>query len=311
MKKAFLIFFLLSVQFAIGQEAWYPLGQNEKVTKHTYYSLSYSEAHEQSEWVQYTINSGYLNSSISRTNNFREDPLISTTSAQLVDYKGSGFDRGHLAPAADMKYNHSSMSESFYMSNMSPQAPGFNRQIWRLIEQQFREWASEYGELVIVTGPVLNGDYLGTIGPSRVTVPRYYYKVALDPDNYERNIAILIENKASSEPIRSFAVSIDSLERFTGIDFFYKIDDEVEEKIEGEKALGYWNWTGHYTPTPRYNYGFSGPNQVQPSIETIFRTNTGKRYHRSNCRSLSRSKIPITLKEAQNRGLSPCGVCRP
>ena len=261
--------------------------------------------------MQYTIKSGYLNSSISRTNNFREDPLISTTSAQLVDYKGSGFDRGHLAPAADMKYNHTSMSESFYMSNMSPQVPGFNRQIWRLIEQQFREWASEYGELVIVTGPVLNGDYLGTIGPNRVTVPRYYYKVALDPDNYERNIAILIENKSSSEPIRSFAVSIDSLERFTGIDFFCKIDDEVEEKIEGEKALGYWNWTGHYTPTPRYNYGFSGPNQVQPSIETIFRTNTGKRYHRGSCRYLSRSKIPITLKEAQNRDLSPCGVCRP
>ena len=136
------------------------VGKDNNIIEHTYYTLSYSEDHEQAEWVQYTLKSEYLNSNISRTDNFRTDPLVRTTSSELIDYKGSGYDRGHLAPAADMKYNSTSMSESFFMSNMSPQSASFNRGIWRKIEKQFRDWSYEYGELVIVTGPILNGDYL-------------------------------------------------------------------------------------------------------------------------------------------------------
>jgi len=263
----------------------------------------------------YTLQGSALNPSIGRTDNFRPDPRVSKGTAQLSDYRGSGFDRGHLAPAADMKYTGTSMSESFFMSNISPQTPSFNRQIWRKIESQFRNWGHEYGKIIIVTGPVLNGDYLGTIGSSRVTVPRYYYKVAIDPTNLERNIAILIENKSSSESTKNFVVSIDSLEAFTGINFFHNLDDSLETQIESTTHENLWNWSetasNHTYSTKAVPKKVVESNLHQKVTRDIFKTTSGSKYHRDGCRYLSRSKIPINLTEAQARGLGPCSACRP
>jgi len=152
MKQVGLLLIFLNTIF--HAQDFTPLGKNDEVVKHAYYTLSYSEQDEQAEWVYYELNSNQLNSDISRSNNFRKDPYITTSSAQLYDYKGSGYDRGHLAPAGDMKYSSTAMSESFYMSNMSPQAASFNRGIWKKIEKQFRDWSLKYGELVIITGPI-------------------------------------------------------------------------------------------------------------------------------------------------------------
>ena len=168
-------------------QSWEPKGQTSHIIKHSYYTLSYSEKHKQAEWVQYRLKPHLFNSTISRADNFRKDPLVKNNSAQLKDYKGSGYDRGHLAPAGDMKYNTESMSESFYLSNISPQKPSFNRQIWRMIENKFRDWASEYGELIVFTGGVLEKECVETIGRNSITVPKYYYKVAIDPINYNRH----------------------------------------------------------------------------------------------------------------------------
>ena len=315
MKYLSLILISLNLLTNAQEINWEPLGKDNKVINHTYYTLSYSEKHEQAEWVQYTLRSNYLNSNISRSDNFRTDPLVRTTSAELIDYRGSGYDRGHLAPAADMKYNSSSMSESFYMSNMSPQSASFNRGIWRKIEKQFRDWSYKYGELVIVTGPVLNGDYLGSIGPNQVTIPKWYYKVALDPTNYDRNVAILIKNTGSSESIKSFVVSIDYLEEFSGLDFFYSLPDEVESYFESSSHINLWDWNVTYSTKPRTNSVIDGqvgyPKDHLPSKGDIYRTTKGKKYHSGGCRYLSNSKIPITLAEAQERGLGPCGVCKP
>lgn len=110
------------------------------VVKHTYYSLEYSETHEQALWVYYTLTPNYINGTAKRKDNFKSDPRIATGSAALSDYKGSGYDRGHLCPAAAMKINQSAMDDSFYMSNMSPQEPSFNRGRWKQLEEQVRNW---------------------------------------------------------------------------------------------------------------------------------------------------------------------------
>ena len=284
-----------------------PLGLYNDVVSHSYYTLSYSEDHEQAEWVYYSLNSNQLNSSIERKNNFRADNKVKTSSAQLYDYEGSGYDRGHLAPAADMKYNTNSMSESFFMSNMSPQSPSFNRGIWRKIEKQFRDWSYKYGELVIITGPVLKGDNYGSIGYNKVTIPKWYYKVAIDPSNYDRNVAILIENIGSSASIKSFVVTINYLEEFSGLDFFYSLPDEVEESFESNTHTNLWDWNVTYVSKPRTTNSYKAPT----SNGEIFRTTTGKKYHKESCRYLSNSKIPISIAEAQDKGLGPCGVCKP
>lgn len=312
--KQLSIIFSLIYSFVYSQDLR-PLGLYNDIVSHTYYTLSYSEDHEQAEWVYYVLNSNQLNSSTERKNNFRPDNKVKTSSAQLYDYKGSGYDRGHLAPATDMKYNTISMSESFFMSNMSPQSPSFNRGIWKKIEKQFRDWSYKYGELVIITGPVLKGENYGSIGYNKVTIPKWYYKVAIDPSNYERNLAILIENKGSSASIKSFVVTIDYLEEFSGLDFFHNLSDEIEESFESSIHTNLWDWNVTYTPRSSVTIMKNGTidhtvNHL-PNNGKIFRTTTGKKYHKESCRYLSKCKIPITIAEAQEKGLGPCGVCKP
>ncbi|MDA8571058.1 DNA/RNA non-specific endonuclease [Schleiferiaceae bacterium] len=300
---------------AVSSQDLKPLGLYNDIVSHEYYTLSYSEAHEQAEWVYYTLNCNQLKSDVERKDNFRADHKIKTLSAQLSDYRGSGYDRGHLAPAADMKYNSNSMSESFFMSNMSPQAPSFNRGVWRRIEKQFRDWGYRYGELVIVTGPVLKGKNYGSIGFNKVTIPQWYYKVAIDPDNYQRNIAILIENKGSTKSIRDFVVTIDYLEEVTGIDFFYNLADEVQGSFESSTHPSLWEWNATTASKSSVNKISSEAIERAPSYHPdnggIYRTKTGKKYHRESCRYLSKGKISITLSEAKDKGLGPCGVCKP
>lgn len=241
MKKYINLLIILICNLIYSQDLK-PLGTYDNLISHTYYSLSYSEEHKQAEWVYYKLNSSQLDPTVKRKNNFRKDPKIIKNSADLNDYKNSGYDRGHLAPAADMKYNSDSMSESFYLSNVSPQSANFNRSIWKKIEEQIRDWSYMYGELIIITGPILQCENFGKIGANRVTIPKWYYKVVIDPDNYKRNLAILIENTASSNSIKNYVITIDQLEEFSGINFFYRLPDLIEESFESSKNLNLWFW---------------------------------------------------------------------
>jgi len=240
--KKYLSFLVILISNLIHSQDLKPFGVYDDLISHNYYSLSYSEEHKQAEWVYYKLNSSQLNPTVKRKNNFRKDPKIIKNSAALNDYKGSGYDRGHLAPAADMKYNSNSMSESFYLSNVSPQTASFNRGIWKKIEKQIRDWSNIYGELIVITGPILQCEGIGEIGTNNITIPKWYYKVVIDPDNYKRNLAILIENTGSFNSVKSFVVTIDQLEEFSGIDFFYRLPDLIEESFESSKNLNLWYW---------------------------------------------------------------------
>ncbi len=179
---------------------------------------------------------------IERTDNFRSDTSIVTGSASLADYRGSGFDRGHLAPAGDMKWDQLAMSQSFLMSNMSPQLPAFNRGIWRKLETEVRNWALEKDSLYVITGPLFSpADSL--IGENGVGVPSHYFKVLVDlsPPDHDM-IAFLLPNSSSSEDLIQFAITVDSLEQLTAYDFFsvapdQKMIDWLEQRIEP----GNWN----------------------------------------------------------------------
>ncbi len=144
------------------------------------FDLGYNEQFEQASWVAYVLTREEVESgNISRTDNFRSDSSIESGSASPGDYRGSGFDRGHLAPAGDMKWDPLAMSESFLMSNMSPQTPSFNRGIWNRLESEIREWAVKKDSIYVITGPVLD-PIDSFIGESEVGVPVYYFKVLVD-----------------------------------------------------------------------------------------------------------------------------------
>jgi len=179
---------------------------------------------------------------VGRTNDFRIDYKVKTGSASLSDYKGSGYDRGHLAPAADFKWSSTVMSESFFMSNMSPQHPSFNRGIWKKLEGSVRNWADDNGEIHVVTGPILNEQF-STIGYNKVSIPNYYYKVILDYREPElKGIGFILPNQKSNSSLQSFAVTIDEVERKTGIDFYHALPDEIENQIESTIDVRKWSF---------------------------------------------------------------------
>mgnify|MGYP000140760863 CR=1 FL=1 len=240
--KIFLILFFLS-PLLWSQSIGLPYyTQSDQVITHTAYTLKYSEQHEQASWVAYRLTSGHTSGTVDRTNDFREDYKVKTGSASLSDYKGSGYDRGHLAPAADFKWSSTAMSESFFMSNMSPQKPGFNRGIWKKLESNVRNWASDNGEIYVVTGPILTGSY-SSIGSNQVSIPNYYYKVILDYKEPEiKGIGFILPHQKSSSSLQSFAVTIDEVERRTGIDFYHALPDGIEEQIESTIDISKWSF---------------------------------------------------------------------
>ncbi len=219
--------------------------EGDRIVRHTAYALKYCEEFEQARWVAYVLRPCMISGAVSRTNDFRPDPLVKTGSASPEDYRGSGFDRGHLVPAADMKSSRKCMSETFYMSNMSPQRPAFNRGIWKELENLVRRWVRRDGELLIVTGPVLSSGGLSVIGQSRVAVPDLFYKVVLDYREPEiKAIAFVLPNEKSREALSAFAVCVDRVEELTGIDFYAGLPDDVEERLESSLELDRWSFPG-------------------------------------------------------------------
>ncbi len=171
------------------------------------------------------------------------DLSISTESAQLEDYKYSGYDRGHLIPATDMRWSAKAMDDSFFMSNMSPQVGGFNGGIWKRLENRVRKWAEEYEEIYIVVGPVLTDGPYETIGDNEVSVPKRFYKVIIDFTEPEyKAIGFIMVNESNSADIMDFAVSINEVEEVTGIDFFYLLPDDIEEEIESNIDIELWEF---------------------------------------------------------------------
>jgi len=225
----------------------------EEITSYTGFSLCYDELHEQASWVAYELTASETNARYQRSNQFYVDPAIRTGTAENSDYKYSGYDRGHLAPAADMSWSIKAMKESFYYSNISPQTASFNRGIWSRLEKQIRTWAVEREAVYIVTGPILRVG-LNTIGNNRVSIPDSFYKVVLDfSEPTIQGIGFIIPQSQSGGSIQAYAVPIEQVEQITGIDFFPLLPTDVQEKIERQNCIPCWSWDTQAPPSDRVN----------------------------------------------------------
>jgi len=178
-------------------------------------------------------------------NPFAPDPdLAKGKRAELVDYKKSGYDRGHMAPAADMKFSERATEQSFYLSNMSPQiGPNMNRGIWADLEGLTRSWACERGDIVVWTGPIYGDKFNKAIGPNEVAVPDAFYKVAYDPRR-SRAIAFILPNegidkqrKQAWDVLKSYVVSVQEVEDRVGIDFLPKLKPREKRRLESLKSV--------------------------------------------------------------------------
>lgn len=238
-----LVLYISTACISIPQELALPFFEDDAVIlQNTGYVAKYSEAHEQAEWVAYQLTDEEVDLDIAeRSDDFREDPRVLTGTATPKDYRGSGYDRGHLAPAEDMDWSEAAMSESFIMINISPQSAGLNRGIWKALENRVRKMAVANEEIYIVVGPVLTDGPYQTIGPNEIAVPKRFFKVILDYAEPEfKAIGFIFPNEKCENPLVSYAVSINQAEEITGIDFFYALEDDVEESLESTIDLTLW-----------------------------------------------------------------------
>jgi endonuclease G len=206
-----------------------------------YYTLSYNEKHEQADWVAYELTNAMTIKKVERQDNFRADPSIPTYSASLEDYEEPVYDRGHLAPCREFQFTYKAMDETFYLSNMSPQLPYFNRTVWNKLEGLVREWAELYGYIYVVTGPILK-DGLPYIGENEVSVPDSYYKVILVyKESRVQAIGFIIPQIDCTTDLTQYIYTVDEVEARTGIDFYYLLPDETENEVENNYNLADWH----------------------------------------------------------------------
>jgi len=232
--------FFSFVHSQVNSDLLLPTNQKGLTIKHTYFTLSYSNKDKQAEWVAYSLTPTFINGTQKRASKFMADPNIKDAVGPS-SYTKSGYDRGHLCPAADMKLNSVSMNETFYMSNMSPQAPSFNRGIWSKLEDKVRDWALQKNGVYVVTGPLLNKS-CGVVSKS-ITVPCAFYKIVFKQTKAGvEAIAFMLPNAGSSMSLSQFVVSIDYIESLTGIDFFVNLPDSEEEKFESRVLTNNWQF---------------------------------------------------------------------
>lgn len=207
------------------------------------------------DWASYHLTDEYLKEAAPRADDFRPDPdLGKDKRSELVDYAGSGYDRGHLVPARDMARSAQTMLESFLLSNMAPQVgPGFNRGIWRHLEEKVREWAIERRNVYVMTGPlyldvsgrrITDITHLETIGPNKIAIPTHFYKIVVSVGSSLNDldaIAFILTNASNpSRMLPAFIVSIDEIERLSGLDFMHDLEDSIEVPLEAEKPERIW-----------------------------------------------------------------------
>ncbi len=214
---------------------------HQKLT-YTQFTLSYNEEHEQPDWVAYELTKDEAAMSRDRCNCFAKDDDVTTGSATKADYRSTGFDRGHLCPAADNNMSDQANRESFLMSNMSPQLPSFNRGIWADLEFWVRYQAEIHDTVYVVTGAVFVNS-LGTLGSNEVTIPGYFYKALLRFDGTKaKTIGFLLPHVGATGRIEDYVVPVNTLETLTGLDFYPELSNSVENRVESQYELRKWGF---------------------------------------------------------------------
>jgi endonuclease G len=207
-----------------------------------YFTVSYSKNHRQSEWVAYELTAENLaKEDFRRPPSFKPDDRIEKKyRVKHTDYSGLGFDRGHLASAADFNWSRAGIETTFFTTNISPQVPRFNRGIWKKLESSVRGWAVQYGQLYVVTGPILTERAKERFPRDRnyIAVPRRYYKIILNyNDDTPIAAAFIMNNEDMSAALSNYIVTIDEVEKATGIDFFSELPDALEAELESSINL--------------------------------------------------------------------------
>ena len=212
---------------------------DEQIVDYTGFTVSFNESLRIPNYVTYELTASETDGEETRMRKFLQDPNVGGC-PEHKDYTNSGYDRGHMAPAADMKWSKDAMRDCFYLTNICPQNQKLNREAWQALEEKTRAWAVRDGKLIVIVGPIVSNN------PQRlasgIAIPEGFFKVLL-ATNVEpmRAIAFIYKNQSGQKNMSQQAVSIDSVEEITGLDFFSSLPDEKETPLEKSCNFNAWN----------------------------------------------------------------------
>lgn len=211
---------------------------NIKKLKRADLNIGYEPAKNQAAWVSYQLLAESLGKSHDRNDfAFKPDPEYGKITPN--DYTHTGYDRGHLAPAADMDYSKNALESSFYMSNIAPQTPGLNRGKWRALETWCREQFNPEEKIFIITGPIYS-QKINSPKNKKLIIPSHFYKIIISIGPSPKVAAFVLENADPENDLWYYLKTIDEIENTTGLDFFEQLPDSLEKKIEGKTYKKAW-----------------------------------------------------------------------
>lgn len=205
------------------------------------FSVSFNPERHTPNYVSWILHSNETYGHSARSNSFWTDEEVEGC-ADTRDYVRSGYDRGHMCPAGEQKWSAKAMRHSFVMTNICPQKNELNSGAWKTLEEKERFWAMRDSLLVIVAGPIYNGESSQTIGANRVAVPDAFFKVLLAPyASPMRAIGFVFPNMKCPGNMENYSMTVDEVERITGLDFFPSLPDEIENEVESVASFNMWN----------------------------------------------------------------------
>lgn len=218
-----------------------PAGTPEQIVEYEGFRVSFNKENKTPNWVAWELLGTEVDGTESRSNKFWRDENVEGC-PDTKDYTNSGYDRGHLCPAADQKWSAKAMTDCFVMANMAPQNHSLNSGAWNTLENKERIWAKRDSAIIIIAGPIYEKGDNERIGNAGVRVPGAFYKVMIAPYLDEpRGIGFIYPNQSSPGNMRNYSMSIDEVEKITGIDFFYNLPDDLEDKIESVASFKEWD----------------------------------------------------------------------
>ena len=216
-----------------------------KVVEYQGFTSCYNSKTLIPDWVAYELTAEETEGKATRADkSFSMDLNYKGKQARREDYNRSGWTKGHMAPAADFFWSDDAMAETFYFQNICPQREELNNKDWQYLEKQVRRWAKQYGRVWVVSGPIIGKNQFGTIGEDRVVVPDAFFKVVLVHDGFRyQSIAFVMGNDAERYWLSECAITVDELEKYTGLDFYPALPDDLEADTESRYDFSVWSIT--------------------------------------------------------------------
>jgi len=259
--------------------------------KHTFYEVGFNTKYKLPAWTFYSLTKEHFAlANLECNGSFVKDPMLNTEQAKSTDYSASGVDKGHMVPCEDMSFSEQAMHETFYYSNCAPQTTELNRGEWKMLEELSRNWGKEYGEVIVVSGPVFEKN-MKTMGKEKISIPNLFYKIIIrhEEQTYKAISFILPNVTTPINGLQNYVCSVDSIEKITGLDFFTDLPDNLEAQFESVSNTKDWDFKRYINSNVVVNHHATKTENESVKTKTVSNQCSGKTKKGNRCKNKTNS----------------------